>query len=135
MAAVRDSARRHWAAARVRSASLRSSMLSSSPTRPDRVGEEESMDDRNEALRTLAAAQWRLALSLTAAMMAIYFGFILLVAFDKPLLGTILRPGLSLGTLLGALVIVSAWGLIWVYVRWANSHFDRTVASIREKVR
>ena len=93
------------------------------------------MDDRNEALRTLAAAQWRLAVSLTAAMMAIYFGFILLVAFDKPLLGRILRPGLSLGTLLGAVVIVSAWGLIWVYVRWANSHYDRTVASIREKVR
>jgi uncharacterized membrane protein (DUF485 family) len=93
------------------------------------------MDDRSTALRTLAAAQWRLALSLTAAMMAIYFGFILLVAFDKPLLGTILVPGLSLGTLLGALVIVSAWGLIGVYVRWANSHYDRTVASIREKVR
>ena len=93
------------------------------------------MDDPAASLRALAAAQWRLALSLTAAMMAIYFGFILLVAFDKPLLGTILVPGLSLGTLLGALVIVAAWGLIWVYVRWANSHYDRTVASIREKVR
>ena len=89
------------------------------------------MDDRGTSLRTLAAAQWRLALSLTAAMMAIYFGFILLVAFDKPLLGTLLAPGLSLGTLLGALVIVVAWVLIWIYVRWANSHYDRTVTSIR----
>jgi uncharacterized membrane protein (DUF485 family) len=84
-----------------------------------------------EALKRLAAAQWRLALALTAAMMAVYFGFILLVAFAKPLLATLLRPGLSLGTLLGALVIVAAWVLIWVYVRWANGHYDQTVASLR----
>ena len=88
------------------------------------------MDDRTPALRALATAQWRLAVSLTAAMMAIYFGFILLVAFDKPLLGTILRPGLSLGTLLGALVIVSAWGLIWIYVHWANHHYDAAVRGL-----
>ena len=68
---------------------------------------------------------------LTAAMMAVYFGFILLVAWDKPLLGTLLAPGLSVGTLLGALVIVSAWVFIWLYVRWANDHYDKTVASLR----
>ena len=89
------------------------------------------MSERPEVLKRLAAAQWRLALGLTAAMMAVYFGFILLVAFAKPLLGTLLRPGLSLGTLLGALVIVAAWALIWLYVRWANGHYDRTVASLR----
>ncbi len=66
-------------------------------------------------------------------MMAVYFGFILLVAFGKPLLGTLLLPGLSLGTLLGALVIVSAWVFIWIYVRWANDHYDKTVASLRER--
>ena len=33
--------------------------------------------------------------------------------------------------LLGALVIVSAWLLIWIYVRWANGHYDTTVASLR----
>jgi uncharacterized membrane protein (DUF485 family) len=89
--------------------------------------------DQREVLKRLAAAQWRLALGLTAAMMAIYFGFILLVAFDKPLLGRLLRPGLSLGTLLGALVIVAAWALIWVYVRWANGHYDDTVASLKQR--
>lgn len=91
------------------------------------------MSDKQRRLEALSAAQWRLALLLTVAMMAIYFGFVLLVAFAKPLLGTLLLPGLSLGILLGALVIVSAWGLIWVYVRWANGHYDATVASLREK--
>jgi uncharacterized membrane protein (DUF485 family) len=65
-------------------------------------------------------------------MMAVYFGFILLVAWAKPFLGRQLVPGLSLGILLGALVIVTAWLLIGVYVRWANSHYDQTVARIRE---
>ena len=91
------------------------------------------MTDHERALEELAAAQWRLALALTAAMMTVYFGFILLVAWAKPLLGHLLLPGLSLGTLLGALVIVSAWVLIWVYVTWANGHYDTTVASLRER--
>mgnify|MGYP000208129800 CR=1 FL=1 len=39
--------------------------------------------------------------------------------------------GLCLGLLLGALVIVSAWVLIWIYVRWANSHYDAVVTSLR----
>ena len=90
------------------------------------------MSEKQRALEALARAQWRLALGLTAAMMAIYFGFTLLVAWAKPLLARPIVPGLSLGILLGALVIVSAWALIWVYVRWANSQYDATVASLRE---
>jgi len=89
------------------------------------------MSDHDDRLAELTRAQRRLALGLTAAMMAVYFGFILLVAFDKPLLGRLLRPGLSLGTLLGVLVIVAAWVLIWVYVRWANRHYDPAVRALR----
>ena len=74
--------------------------------------------------KALALRQRGVAFLLTAVMIAIYFGFILLIAFDKPLLGRKLRPGLSLGILLGAVVIVSSWLLTWVYVRWANTHYD-----------
>jgi uncharacterized membrane protein (DUF485 family) len=91
------------------------------------------MSDGRDRLAELTRAQWRLALRLTAAMMAVYFGFILLVAYDKPLLGRLLVPGLSLGTLLGVLVIATAWVLIRVYVRWANGHYDTTVASLRKE--
>jgi len=90
------------------------------------------MSEKQQALEALAAAQWKLAHRLTAAMMAVYFAFILLVAWAKPLLGRQLVPGLSLGILLGALVIVAAWILIFIYVRWANSHYDATVTRIRE---
>ena len=91
------------------------------------------MNDAGDRLAELTRAQWRLALGLTAAMMAAYFGFILLVAYNKPLLGRLLAPGLSVGTLLGVLLIVLAWVLINVYVRWANGHYDTTVASLRKE--
>ena len=83
------------------------------------------------SLESVSAARWRIAISLTIAMMVAYFGFILLIAFDKPLMGRILVPGLSLGMLLGALVIVFAWVLTWYYVRWANTHYDRAVHGLR----
>ena len=60
------------------------------------------MSSPEEAFHAVTRRRWRVATSLTLAMVAIYFGFILLVAFDKPLLGTLVTPGLSLGILLGA---------------------------------
>ena len=89
------------------------------------------VEDGQEGLRALAAAQWRVAATLTAAMIALYFGFILLIAFDKPLLGRQLTPGLSLGIVLGAAVIVISWLLTWCYVRWANTHYDAELARHR----
>ena len=74
------------------------------------------------SLEAVTAARWRIAISLTLVMLAVYVGFILLVAFDKPLLGYVLVPGLSLGILLGVLVIFIAWLLTWWYIRWANAH-------------
>jgi uncharacterized membrane protein (DUF485 family) len=84
-------------------------------------------------LEAVSAARWRIAISLTIAMMAAYFGFILLVAFNKPLLGTLVTRGLSLGMLLGALVIIVAWVLTWTYVRWANTHYDASLDKLRER--
>jgi uncharacterized membrane protein (DUF485 family) len=85
----------------------------------------------SSTLEAVSAARWRIAISLTIAMMVAYFGFILLVAFNKPLLGTLVTRGLSLGMLLGALVIVVAWLLTWAYVRWANTHYDASLDKLR----
>jgi uncharacterized membrane protein (DUF485 family) len=90
------------------------------------VGEGES------PLERIAARRARVAGALTAVVMAVYFGFILLIAYAKPLLATKLRPGLSLGIALGALVIVISWLLTWLYVRWANRHYDAAVDELRK---
>jgi uncharacterized membrane protein (DUF485 family) len=89
------------------------------------------MTESHTHLSRLSAARWRLAVVLTAVMTLVYIGFILLVAYNKPLLGTVLMPGLSLGILLGVLVIALAWVLILIYVRWTNTNYDHAVADIR----
>jgi uncharacterized membrane protein (DUF485 family) len=86
--------------------------------------------ERDARLRTIAARRWKVALALTGAMIALYFGFIALIAFDKPLLGRLLAPGLSIGIVLGACVIVCSWLLTWVYVRWANTRYDADLRSL-----
>ena len=83
-------------------------------------------------LRDLDRARWRMALTLTAATVLLYFGFIALVAFGRSLLAVQVIPGLSLGILLGAVVIVASWLLTWVYVRWANTVYDPQVRALQE---
>jgi uncharacterized membrane protein (DUF485 family) len=89
------------------------------------------MTNNHEALRALARKRWRVALGLTSLMVLVYFGFILLVAWDKPFMGRLLSPGLSIGIVLGALVIIAAWILTWIYVRWANRVYDPELARTR----
>ena len=92
------------------------------------------MTDRaaEAAFVALDRARTRIATTLTAAVVVVYFGFIGAVAFARPLLGWVIVPGLTLGIFLGAFVIVAAWGLTWVYVRWANRHYDHALHALRE---
>jgi uncharacterized membrane protein (DUF485 family) len=91
------------------------------------------MTERLKSLRALANRRWRVSLWLTAAMMFVYFGFIILVAFNKELMGKTLVPGLSIGILLGALTIVTAWVLIYIYVRWTNHNYDDQLEQLRNR--
>jgi uncharacterized membrane protein (DUF485 family) len=77
------------------------------------------------------AARRRVAATLTVAMMVLYFGFILLVAYGRSVLARVIAPGLSVGILLGALVIFGAWALVLIYVAWANRHYDHAVAALK----
>ena len=83
------------------------------------------------SLSVLSRKRWQVAIVLSLLVVVIYFGFVLLIAFNKPVMAIRVAPGLSLGILLGALVIVAAWITTWWYVRWANSHFDQRVRELR----
>jgi uncharacterized membrane protein (DUF485 family) len=105
--------------------------------RPGEEGKKMSADisaGESEAKRKagdLADRRLGVAVTLSLAMIAIYFGFMGLFAFNKPLLGTILAPGLSLCIILGPVVIVSSFLLCLVYVRWANRVYDPGVAALK----
>jgi uncharacterized membrane protein (DUF485 family) len=83
----------------------------------------------SDDIRALVRARWRIAIVLSAVVFALYFGFIFAVAFAKETMATELVPGLSVGILAGALVIVGAWLTTWIYVSWANRRFDARVAT------
>jgi uncharacterized membrane protein (DUF485 family) len=87
--------------------------------------------ERDAKLERLAAARGRVGALLTAFVIALYFGFLLLIAFARPLLAVKLAPGLTLGIALGAAVIVLSWLSTLVYVRWANRHYDAAIAELR----
>jgi uncharacterized membrane protein (DUF485 family) len=82
-------------------------------------------------LESLAGRRLRVALLLTLGMLVVYFGFILLIAFNKSLLGEKLTDGLSLGILLGVIVVLTTWVLTWIYVWWANRHYEPVVRRLR----
>lgn len=82
-------------------------------------------------LDALASRRLRIGMALTGVMMAIYFGFILLIAFAKPAMGELIVPGLSVGILLGFLVILATWGVTWIYVSWANKRYEPEIRRLR----
>jgi uncharacterized membrane protein (DUF485 family) len=89
---------------------------------------------RIETFEELAARRRRIALWLTAAMLVVYFTFILLIAFDKSLMARKLTDGLSLGILLGVIVVLATWVLTWIYVRWANRSYEPAARRLNEGV-
>ena len=72
---------------------------------------------------------------LTLAMMVVYYGFILLVAFNKPFLSQRLGDGvMTVGIPLGFGVIVFTVIITAYCVRRANSEFDDLTDAVRKAV-
>ena len=84
-------------------------------------------------LERVAARRFRVAVALTGAMLAIYFGFILLIAFGRDFLSNRITNGLTVGMALGVVVILSTWVLTWAYVRWANRHYEPAIRKLGER--
>ena len=83
----------------------------------------------------LKSKRTRFGWLLTLAMLIVYYGFILLVAFDKPLLATRLGAGVTtIGMPLGLGVIVFTIAITGLYVRRANKEYDDLTDQIAKGV-
>jgi len=95
-------------------------------------------DDRvlqNPRFQALVRQRSSFAWALTIVMLVIYFGFILLVAFAKPLLATKVGGGVtSFGIVLGLGVIISAFVLTGIYVQRANGRFDELTRNLTKEL-
>ena len=81
--------------------------------------------------RELRSRRNRLGWTLTVLMLVVYYGFIALIAFDKPFLARPLGAGVTtLGIPIGVGVIVFTVLIVGYYVRRANVEFDALTARI-----
>ena len=68
---------------------------------------------------------------LTIIMMVVYYGYIALIAFNKPFLAQPIGAGVTtMGVPIGMGVIVFTIVITGIYVRRANSEYDRLTAEI-----
>lgn len=86
----------------------------------------------NPKYKKLVEMRSSYSIIMTILVMLVYYGYILLIAFNKEWLGTKLGVGMttSIGIPMGIGVIVITIILTNVYVRRANSEFDDLTAEI-----
>jgi len=69
--------------------------------------------------------------ALTIVMMVVYYGYIALIAFNKPFLAQPIGSGVTtVGVPIGMFVIVFTIVITGIYVRRANGEYDRLTAEI-----
>lgn len=84
--------------------------------------------------KRLVRSKNAISVILTVAELVIYFGFILLLAYNKQFLSQKIYGPVTVGIPIGIGVIVLSWILTGIYVIWANKKYDQRVAEIKEKL-
>ena len=81
---------------------------------------------RNPKFDQLVARRTRFAGILSLIVLVIFYGFVMVVAFNPSVIGERVAEGstLTVGVLSGLFMFVFFWVLTAVYVRRANSEFD-----------
>ena len=90
---------------------------------------------RDPRYQELKSKRTSFGMWLTVAMLVVYYGFILLVAFNKPFLATRLGAGVMTYAIpIGFGVIVFTVVITAIYVRRANSEYDTLTEQISKAV-
>jgi uncharacterized membrane protein (DUF485 family) len=88
----------------------------------------------SDAFRALVRKRWTLNVTLLAALFVTYYGFILLIAWDRPLITSKIGAYTTLGIPLGVGVIVVAWIWTAIYVVVSNTKHDPEVERLRKEL-
>lgn len=89
----------------------------------------------NPKYQELVAKRSSFALKLTIVMLVMYYAFILVIAFDKSLLGVSLSGGVTtVGIPIGVAIIVISIVLTGIYTNRANTEFDDLTNAVKNDV-
>ena len=84
--------------------------------------------------KRMVSKRWTMSVVLTIVLFVIYYGYIVLIAADKPFMAQKIGEVTTLGIPLGVLVILLSWVLTAVYVVWANKVHDPEVRDLKSRV-
>jgi uncharacterized membrane protein (DUF485 family) len=84
--------------------------------------------------KSLSAQKNTISVILTILELVLYFGFIALIAFNKPFLASKLSGAISIGIPIAVGTIVLSWVFTGIYIFWANNTYDVLVNKVKEKI-
>jgi len=93
---------------------------------------EEILEDSD--FKSLSSQKNAISITLTILELVLYFGFIALIAFNKPFLAKKISGAISIGIPIAVGTIVLSWILTGIYIFWANSTYDVLVKKVKEKI-
>lgn len=93
---------------------------------------EEILED--DDFKSLSSQKNVISVILTILELVLYFGFIALIAFNKPFLASKLSGAITIGIPIAVGTIILSWVFTGIYIYWANSKYDVLVKKVREKI-
>lgn len=86
--------------------------------------------------KNLVSTRWTVSFIMLAILFVVYYGYILIVAYNKPYLAQKMSEGTAttVGIMMASGVIIASWLLTIVYVLWANNSYDRIVEELKKEL-
>jgi len=90
----------------------------------------------DEDFKSLSSQKNTISMILTILELVLYFGFISLIAFNKPFLAQKLNPGgaTTIGIPIAVGTIILSWVFTAIYIFWANNKYDTLVKKIKDRI-
>ncbi|MFO0754775.1 MAG: DUF485 domain-containing protein [Thermodesulfovibrionales bacterium] len=84
--------------------------------------------------KSLSSQKNTISVILTVLELVLYFGFIALIAFNKPFLSSKVSGAITIGIPIAVGTIVLSWVLTGIYIRWANNKYDVLVRKVKDRI-
>ena len=104
-----------------------------------RPAEERAKSKAHETIESadfkrLVARRWAVSTALLALLFVTYYGYILLIAWNKDFMARKIGAATTLAIPIGVAVIVVAFVLTALYVAWANRIYDPEVERLKRQL-
>ena len=97
-----------------------------------KMSTQEILEDKD--FQSLSSQKFAISTILTILELVMYFGFIALIAFNKPFLSQKISGAITIGIPIAVGTIFLSWVLTGIYIRWANNTYDVLVKKVKEKI-